>query len=476
MKQGIIFSSLSTIIFVIVGYIINIWLGRRLGPEAYGIYGVVITLLTTINLFQTSGLPQATSKFIASNEDKENEILKSSLTLQIISTLIITVLYILLAKPIALLLNDLSLVPYLQLSSLIFPFYGLFALYSGFYNGMHQFKRQAIINIAYSIAKLISVISFAYLFKLSGAIAGFIAAPIVALLFGFKLPKKSDLHYSFKKLIMFSIPLILFAFFITLQQSSDLFFVKALLVDKKLTGYYAANQNISVIPFYALSAFSVVLFPSISKSISEKTHEKTSQIIAQSIRYILLILLPLTFIFSATSEDIIKLLFSNNYLQGSSSLSILMFSLAFLTVYSILANILNGAGLPYKTAIISAMGIAVSFTFCYVLIPVYGLNGAALSTGIGSFVAMVIAGILVYKRFKVLIPIRSLVKIILASVVIYFVSVNLHFPSILLPLNFIISGIIYLILLLFTHEITKVDIDILLSLIPEKIINKYGKR
>ncbi len=475
MKKGIIFSSLSTLIFIIVGYVINIWLGRRLGPESYGIYGVVITLLTTINLFQTAGLPQATSKFISSDGKKENEILRSSLVLQVISTAIITLLYFVLARPLALMLKDLSLVPYIQLSSLIFPFYGIFSLYSGYYNGMHLFKKQALINIAYSIAKLFSVIGLTYIFHLYGAITGFIVAPMIALFFGFQLPQKTTLHFPYKKLIYFSLPLIAFAFFSTLQQSIDLYFLKALLSDNKMTGFYSANQNIARIPYFALSAFSVVLFPSISKSISDKTKEKTADIISQSIRYTLIILLPLTVMFSATSTSIIHLLFSNDYLPGAASLSILLFSLSFLTVFSILSNVLNGAGYPYVTAIVSAAGVIISAMFCRFLIPVYGLNGAAIATGIGGFMAMVTVGVIVFKKFKVLIHVSSLLKIISAAVVCYLISSLINFPTLLLPLNYLISGGAYLAILIFLKELTSSDTEAVGSLVPDFISNKLWK-
>ncbi len=476
MKSGILYLSFSTLAFVVSGYVINIWLGKSLGPEAYGIYGVVITLLTTINLFQTSGLPQATSKFIAAEEDKENEILKSSLVLQIISTLIITLAYYLFAYPIANLLNDISLVPYLRLSSLIFPFYGIFSLYSGYYNGRHHFKKQATINIAYSISKLFAVIGLAYMYHLSGAIGGFIVAPVIALLFGFKTPDKSINHFPYKKLINFSIPLIMFAFFSMIQQSLDLYFVKAHLLSNQLTGFYAANQNIARIPFYALGAISTVLFPVISKSIGEKDVRKTRETVSQAIRFTLIVLLPLSFLFSATSKQIIQLLFSKEYLPGALSLSVLVVSFIFLTMFSIFANILNGAGLPYKSAIISVVGVTVTAIFCYILVPIYGLVGASVATGIGGLISMTIAGYYVYQQFNILIPIKNFLKIIFASLAVYVISSNINFSVYLLPLNYLISGIAYLIILLLLRELTQTDYQQFYSLMPVKLIKKYGKR
>ena len=74
LSKGAFYLTFSTIIFVLSGYLINVILGRQLGPSSYGIYGIIITLMTTINLTQVSGLPQAVAKYIAEEELESEEI------------------------------------------------------------------------------------------------------------------------------------------------------------------------------------------------------------------------------------------------------------------------------------------------------------------------------------------------------------------------------------------------------------------
>src|SRR2546430_2383989 len=112
--QGTIYLSISTVTFVVSAYLINIILGRYLGPASYGIYGVIITLMTAINLTQTSGLPLAVAKFIAEDDTNADGVLKSGLIVQIISTLGVSVIVFLLAAPLAGLLKDSSLTAYIQ--------------------------------------------------------------------------------------------------------------------------------------------------------------------------------------------------------------------------------------------------------------------------------------------------------------------------------------------------------------------------
>ena len=39
------FPAFSSLVFMISGYLINLWLGKQLGPASYGIYGVIISLI-----------------------------------------------------------------------------------------------------------------------------------------------------------------------------------------------------------------------------------------------------------------------------------------------------------------------------------------------------------------------------------------------------------------------------------------------
>ncbi len=473
--KGAFYLFISTLVFVITGYISNIWLGRYLGPEDYGVYGLIAALMTIGNLFQNSGLPQSVSKYIAEHKDHADSILYRGLCLQLIIVAITTAVFLLFSGTIAThVLKDSLLKPYIQLSSLVFPFYGIYAFYLWYYNGLHRFKRQALMNITFSLSKLLLIIILTLFFKLTGTIMGFIFSPFIALLTGFKFPRKNNgLIFPYKKLILFSLPLTLFSLFSSILQSQDLFFLKMFHSEDALPGYYTANQNISRILFFSLSVFSLVLFPSISKSVSDKTDEKTKEIISRSLRLALLLLLPATLAISGSSKEIIRLLFSEKYVPGAASLSILIFSFSFLTIFSILANILNGAGYPKRSMVISFLSVLVSGIFCYFLIPPFGLVGAAVATGLGGFFAMSITGYFVFKKFGALLPIRSTINICAASLLLYGLVLIIKLPTAFLPLTYTIAGVCYLVTLRLLQELTHSDYNLVFSLIPAKFARRF---
>lgn len=458
----------SSVVFMISGYFIHIYIGRILGPVEYGLYGVIITLVSLINVILYSGISQSLSKFISENEKQVFNILKTALFIQITISIIISVAFYSSSELIASILKDPTLIPYLQLSSLIFPLYGIYSIFYGYYNGIHNFSKQATINHIFSISKVVTIIGFSIFLKLYGALIGFIISPLIAIFYAFKIPSKETKLFPSKPLIFFALPLVGFAFFSLAQQTIDIFFVKAMLPSGLDTGYYTANQNIARLPFYALSTIATVLFPSISKNVALKLHQESRTLIHQALRFILLLLIPITALISATSDSVIQILYSSIYLPAAPALSILIVGFAFLTMFMIFANIINGAGKPYISLYLSIIGVIITSICSMLLVPSYNIVGAALSTTIGALVTMSCSGYLVYKHFNALVNPKRLVKICFASLIIFllgrYISINHWF----LPVVYFTLGLIYFGILVLLKEITKADMKYINNFIRKK--------
>lgn len=463
--KGTFLLSISSVLFLVSGYVVNIALGRYLGPSDYGIYGVVISLWSTVNLVLTTGLPQAVSQNIAASQLKANAILRSSLILQIISVTIISLIFYNSAGLIATIFHDEKFIPLVKLTTLIIPFNSLYSLYLGYYNGLHNFKRQMLIDSTYGIVKLLAVIVLLYFFHLAGAIGGFVVAAIAATIVGFTLPGTSE-GYSYKKLILFSIPLIGFTIFSTLHQTIDLLFVKSLLPHSNFSGYYTAAQNISRIPYFVLGALSGAVFPSISKSVSENNIVHTRKLIQNSIRLVLFLTVPISFIISSTSLEVLHFLYTSSYSPAEYPLSILAVGMCLFTIFTLLSNMLSGAGLPKISLSISGIGLLTTTILCTMLIPTYGLTGAATATTIGSGLAVLSAAYFVFRKFGVLFSPVSFIKILISSGIVYLLGKIISFPTILLPGLYIFLFIIYMFILLLLKEFTSEDFILVKSLLP----------
>jgi O-antigen/teichoic acid export membrane protein len=466
LAKGTLQLSVASIIFILSGYITNIFLGRYLGPAQYGVYGVLISLMTALNVMQISGIPQAVSKYTAEKIHESNKILASGLFLQLILTLIISLSFFIAAPIIGSVLKDNAFIGYARLTALIFPCFGIFSLYAGYYNGLQNFKLQALMNSIYSIAKLIFVVGLSILFGLNGAIIGFIVAPLTALLLTIGMPYNVSTLFV-KLLLRYSVPLIVFSALATLQLSIDLFSLKALSDNSLLTGYYVAAQNIALITYFGMNAIGQVLFPSVSFYLSSNQFNEARKIIANSLRYLLLLLIPIAVLIGATAPGLISLLFGTNYLPAVTPLRILLVGYVFLTIFAMLANVLNGAGRAKISMIIAAFGVGIGFVSCLLLIPKHGANGAAVSTLIGSVVSAIFSLAATYRIFEFNFSFISLLRVIAGSLIILAGGLLIPSSVYLLPFLYILLGALYIVTLHLLGEVTLEDRTHIKNLLPE---------
>jgi len=477
LAKGTIYLMSTQILFLISGYAIHFGLGRYLGPELYGTFGVIISLLTICRVLVESGTLRAVSKYTAERRELAVGIKNQTMKVQIILALIIFVFLFTLAPLIASLLKDSTLTPYIRFIAFFIPISSLYAVYFGLLNGIRAFGKQATVCIVYDVIKVLAVLTLVFLgFKVWGAIAGYLMASVVSLIMAYHYWISKDRedtgvrsNFEMSKIIKFAALVILFSLAFNLVISLDLFFVKAILSEKAQAGFYTSAAALSKVPYFIFLALSSTLFPSIAKSTSDKGNEElTKSYINQSLRYTLIFLIPCAFIISATSRNLISLVYTGGYLTAASPLSILIFGLTFLCLFIILTTVITASGKPKVSLAMVLVLLLVNIVLNRTLVSIFGLTGAAVATTITGFLGVLIAGIYVYNRFHSLTSLLSLFRIVAASSIIYIVACIFSVSGIALIGYYIGLLLIYFALLFAFREIRKEDIqvarDILLGL------------
>ncbi len=471
MGRGTLYLMIANGAFFVAGYIIHFGLGRFLGPVDYGTFGVILSLMTIVNTFLTSGFPQSASKHIAEDDTKIGSIIRDANRIQLALCAVLFALYFGLASVIANLLNDPKLTPYIRISASVVPTYALYAIYSaGYLNGLRQFGKQAMSRIGDSMAKVGTVFVLVLLgFGVKGAIVGYPLAALIGFLLAWKLlgpVERSSVNYDWKKLAGFGITATLFAVILFLLMSIDLFVVKAFGKGEAEVGYYTSATTISRAPYALFTGLGLALLPSISKSTSMYNAELTRNYIRQSVRYMLILLIPGTLLISATSVDLITLVYSSRYVEAAGPLSVLVVGLGFLSVFFVLANIIMGSGKPRVTLWMALPLVVIDIGLNVFLVPKYSLVGAAWATTITGSLGMCATAVYVLWRFKALVSAKSLGRICLASSVIYVIALQVSVsPQWLLPFYIGIFAI-YGGILLLTKELGKGDWETFKRIIP----------
>ena len=472
MAKGAAYLTVATIVFMLTGYAVHFGLARLLGPAMYGIYGVVLSLISITNIILTAGIYQAVSKYISAGENAEI-VKRTGLKIQAVFALLIFCIYELLAGVFAALLGDSGLVLYIRVSGFILIGYAFYSVFIGYFNGMREFKKQAGLQILYSLSKMFFIFAFVLLgFSLYGAFIGFALAPLLGFFVALLLSKgfgKGD-KFDWKKLVAFAWPIVIFSVASSLLISVDLFSVKAILGRNIETGFYNAATTIARVPYSILAAVGLVLFPSISHSLSKKDMKLTKRYISETVRYLALLLIPSTFLIMGTSTALVNMLYSSRYLSAGGPLSILVVGFAFLTIFGILANVIMASGRPKVPMAMSIILVVASLILNTIFIPVYELKGAAVATTMAAFMGMLMASFYVTKRFGPFVKILSIARIGFASLVIYFMSLFIQLPNKWwLPLEYAVLFAVYFGLLILAKEWKKDDFARLAGMMPKRI-------
>jgi O-antigen/teichoic acid export membrane protein len=228
----------------------------------------------------------------------------------------------------------------------------------------------------------------------------------MALGYVFFLIKNSTInirHLKFKSKIAISLlkdswPLILSGLIIAIYMKIDQVMIKEML-DNEAVGNYAAAVRLSEAWYFIPMIISSSLFPAIinAKKISEELYYKRLQKLYDLMVWIAIaIALPMTFL----SDWFVALLYGEQYNQAGSVLMIHIWAgiLVFFGVARYKWTLTEN--LQKFEIIIDIIGAISNILFNYILIPIYGISGAAYATLISYFMASVITSLFI-KRFHV---------------------------------------------------------------------------
>ncbi len=480
--------TVSEVFFNLSGFIIHSALGRFMGPSDYGTYGLIITLTTTVIILIGNGIPTAMAKYIS--EFFENDakmvlvIKKQAVIAQTILISVITLIFYFSANYISMILGDMRLVPLFQLSTLIIPAFALASFYFSYYTGLHRFNMQATLKTVRSVFRILFVVSLAYFFSVKGAVIGYVLAPFSVFMVAYAIdkfkmrkeleaqvktqPKNYLPKFEIKKLLNYAWQIIFFFLAYELLISIDLYMVKGISHDSRLTGIYNAVLTVGRIPYYIFYAMTIFLLPMISRSTAEKNHKKTGEILNQSLRIMLLLLVPMIILMSVFSEPILFDFYGKKYISGANSMSILEYGVGFLTIFYVLSFAMNGAGKTKIPMWISIFGVALNVVLNYFLIKKFSIIGSAIATSITSFVITILMLYFLYREFGTFIKLKSFWKAFLGGILLYFLAIHCSQGPIISIFWSLTLFAFYLIFLYAIGELSMNDIAYAKDLIKRK--------
>jgi len=456
-----------------------------LGIDGYGILSLVLPLQWVSILIAAAGLPPAIAKYVAEYSAKDNKymvkrVIITSAKIMLFMSLLISVSIFFLAKPLAAYLHcSTDVVILFQIVGLITPFSVVLGLLRGVFQGYQNMTYIFITKAAEQIfmivlAVCLILIGLYVLGAVIGTIIGFAAAAGVALLLFRKTIWKGlinvespivpvDEYKLAKKLLVFSFPVILTGLAELAIYDTGTYFIK-IFMNETYVGYYNIASPIARLPLIISSSVAVALLPAASEALVLNGNNLVEKYVKHSYRYMILVLLPLCVVITLYSQQIIAILFPRAplaHLFAGDALNILVIGMAFFSIYIVSTSILQGLGKPYLPMFFLILGSIINLISTVILVPLYGLNGAAIATTIATFIIMILS---VHKTLKITntrLPWGKLAKIILTSILIALLLAPFPKTVPIVLITLFAVPFIYILILALMGCLEKRDLDML---------------
>ena len=436
---------ISQVITSICAFVWTILIARYLGASDFGIMSFAISFSAIINIFLDLGISTYATRDISRNNELASDYLGKLIPLKILLTIIVLFISLIILT----LMNKSYLTTTITLIFVLeVAFMSLSGLLQGVFQAFGKTKYQALGNIIYSLILLIFVFITIY-FKL-GLIfiaCSYVLSFLILFIYSYKntlkhitIPK-FEIDYNFcKKAVKLSIPFALTGFFYTIYFSIDTVMLSYLSGDYA-TGIYNASYKIITVLTTFFPVYQAVVFPLMSK-LFEGSNDLLKLSYVKSVKYLLLIIMPITLGISLYATPLVTLIYGNDYLMSGPVMQVLVWTVCFLFVNGAASTLLNASN--KEVSVTKIYCVAALFNVCLnlVLIPSYSYHGAALATVLSEILICILMVYVV--RNTPYCPDKSIFKdifkIILASVVMFVV---LDFTGLNMWFGIIVGIIIY---------------------------------
>lgn len=435
---------ISQIIASICGFIWTILMARYLGVDQYGIFGFATSLSGMLAITMDLGISTHIIRHIATDYDSTPKYLGNAIPLKglfSIGTFIITLIILILLKS-----NPITITVTLLFTLEMF-FKTFISLFNGSFQAYEEGKYQGIANTLLNILLLLFIlISIFTDLGIYGISVSYVISNLIALVYIYYAftkhiaRPKFELDKEFcKKITLYSLPFALTGLLYTVYYSIDVVMLSKLVGDYATGIYNATYKLISILTLF-YSVYTAVIFPVMSKFY--KNDEKMLLIsFEKSIKYLMLIIIPICIATTLYPLDIIHLVYGSKYDAAASSLSILIWTLCFLFITGACNTLLNASHKEVTVTKIYSIAAIFNIVLNFIMIPYFSYNGAAMTTVMTDILIVGIQSYVIYKlghrpNKKLY---SDLIKIIIGSAILGIALSYLHLNMwVALPVGIII--------------------------------------
>ncbi|WP_173180002.1 flippase [Desulfosarcina ovata] len=392
-------------------FLLTVYLARSLGASNVGIYFLGVTIVHTMAIFAVAGLNVGMVRYVAIYRGRGDDrrlkgaVLFAAVVSFLIGLAMVGIVYLSGEWAATKLFNKPALREALYWLVISIPFECLMRVFLSATRGLKHMHYTAIIeNWSWTGLRLLLAIVLISGFGmgLKGAFMAFLISSVVtatlALIAAARVMPLLDRSvkpiYEAGEILRFSLPMLFTALIYDLVSHLDILML-GLFVSASDVGIYSVAVRIVQLGQVVFMAFQPIFQPFVAELNDKKEHDRLQKLLQALTHWSVMLSLPV-FLSLLVFPEFFLSFFGNGFVPGAKSLSILAASLVFSTLSNLPAAILFMSGRSDLSLINNLTVLLINAILNYLLIPIFGIVGAAMATGTSYLVLCIIRIVEVY--------------------------------------------------------------------------------
>ncbi|MFC7068802.1 flippase [Halobaculum lipolyticum] len=365
-----------------------------LTPAEYGTLNFVLAALSVVAILATLGLPKSAGRYVTEFAESEpglvRHVVGRSLAFVVGLSAVVALALVTVGEPIARLAGQDSLTPYLLIGAGYVIGNALVQYARELLRSFDRVEWSGIVRVVTGVGRVVFVVAFVALgFGVAGALWGYVAGYFVAAVVGgallfkriagnFAATTDPDAAIS-RRILEYSVPLTATRGANVLDKKVDVLIVGALL-NFTAVGYYTIAKQVSDFVSMPASSFGFTISPALGEQQSKGESARAARMYERGLTYVLLAYVPAVAGLALVAEPMVRYVFGTDYLGAVPVVQVYGGFILVNAVNKVTSDGLDYLGRARSRAIIKTAMAVANVVLNLLLIPVFGVTGAALAT------------------------------------------------------------------------------------------------
>lgn len=417
--SGSIWSFGAKILAVLLGLLLNLMITRLYGVESMGIFALInsffsITIILALVGTNTSILrlvPEYIKK--SSNQVAINLYLKHILIV-IVTSIVLAIVFYFNAEFISnTIFSEPTLIEVFLIASLLIIFPALYTLNLSAFRAFKEIKLFSLFQVINPLSKVLILLFFTFYSinqfdPVYSLFIAYISLTIISFIFLSNKFKKmnpdntksinaENNNITFKSILILSTPMFLTSSMHIIMSQTDIVML-GMMSDIKEIGIYSITLKLAVLTSFILGTVNTMAAPKFSELYYSGQMEALKRVAKKSTKLMFYTTLPIVLIFILFGKYLLSI-FGDEFIEGYIALIILVAGQSVNALVGSVGYFMNMTGHQKELNIIVVSSAIVNIILNYILIPLYGIIGAAVATAISLALWNILAAIYIKIKF-----------------------------------------------------------------------------